>query len=59
MSGTEAIIYTLLIASVISTIAGLVLRKRGYTFGYYFISTFIAACGILGIIFKIIMDYIN
>ena len=59
MTGVEAIIYVLIMALVISLIAGFRVRKKGYSFNYYFVSTFIAACGILGIIFKILMDYLN
>lgn len=57
MSGWEAILYVVIISTVIALFAGFTLRKKGYTFAYYFISVFIASVGILGIVFKIIMDY--
>ncbi len=59
MSGLTAIIYVVSISLVIGLISGWMVQKKGYSFKQYFVSGFIASCGILGIIFKIIMDYIN
>ncbi len=59
MSGLTAIVYVVSISLVIGLISGWMVQKKGYSFKQYFVSGFIASCGILGIIFKIIMDYIN
>ena len=59
MSGLTAITYVVSISLVIGLISGWMVQKKGYSFKQYFVSGFIASCGILGIIFKIIMDYIN
>jgi hypothetical protein len=39
-------------------ITALVVRKSGYSFWRYFVTGSIAGCGILGIIVKIIRDYL-
>jgi hypothetical protein len=58
MSGFEALMYVISISFVIGLVSGLMVRKKGYSFGQYFVAGFIASCGILGIVFKIIMDYL-
>ncbi|NOQ74976.1 MAG: hypothetical protein GQ574_23385 [Crocinitomix sp.] len=59
MSGLEAIIYVVSISLVVGLLSGWMVQKKGYSFKQYFVSGFIASCGILGIVFKIIMDYLN
>ncbi len=58
MSGTEAVIYVLCISLVIAVITGFMVRRKGYSFLHYFVTGFIASCGVLGIAFKIISDYL-
>ncbi|MFT4601534.1 MAG: hypothetical protein ACI857_001715 [Arenicella sp.] len=43
---------------LIGIIAALILRKQGYSFVRYFVTGFLAGCGILGIIVKILRDYL-
>ncbi len=59
MSGVEAAIYVVTLSLGIGLLSGWLVQKKGYSFKQYFVSGFIASCGILGIIFKIIMDYLN
>lgn len=58
MTATEAFIYVISLALVIGLLTGWLVQKKGYSFSRYFVTGFIAACGILGIIFKILMDYL-
>jgi len=59
MSGVSAVIYVVILSLLIGFISGYMVRRKGYSFKQYFVSGFIASCGILGIIFKILMDYLN
>jgi len=59
MTGQTALIYVVSISLVIGLISGWMVKKNGYSFKQYFVTGFIASCGILGIVFKIIMDYLN
>jgi uncharacterized membrane protein (Fun14 family) len=43
---------------LIGLITGLAVRKGGYSFWRYFVTGTIAGCGILGIIIKILRDYL-
>lgn len=43
---------------LIGLITGLSVRKNGYSFKGYFVGGFLMGAGILGIILKIISDYI-
>ena len=58
MTGNEAIFYVLTLSLLIGLITGWIVKRNGYSFWYYAVSSFIAGCGILGIIFKILMDYL-
>jgi len=58
MTATAAFIYVISLSLVVGLVSGLLVRKWGYSFGQYFVTGFFASCGILGIIFKIIMDYL-
>ena len=56
---TSSTVYLILgLSLVISIVAAKRLTSKGYSFWHYFIAGFIASCGILGIIFKIINDYL-
>lgn len=59
MTGNEAILYVLVLSLGIGLFSGWIVQKNGYSFKTYFVSGFIAACGVLGIVFKLIMDYLN
>jgi hypothetical protein len=58
MSTSETVYLILGLSFVISIVAAKKLTSKGYSFGHYFIASFIAACGVLGIIFKIVNDYL-
>ena len=58
MTAGEAVFYVIVISFLVGLVTGWIVRKNGYSFWYYAVSSFIASCGILGIIFKIIMDYV-
>jgi hypothetical protein len=58
MSTSETVYLVLGLSLIISVVAAKKLTSNGYSFGYYFIASFIASCGILGIIFKIVNDYL-
>lgn len=58
MSAVAALIYVVSISLVVGLLSGLLVRRKGYSFAQYFVTGFIASCGILGIVFKIIMDYL-
>lgn len=57
MTGMTALIYVISISLIAGTISGLIVRRWGYSFSRYFITGFLASCGILGVVFKIIRDY--
>ncbi len=59
MSGMEAFVYVISISLAVGLLTGLIVRKWGYSFNRYFVTGFIASCGVLGIVFKIIRDYLN
>lgn len=54
----EAATYIIVLSLITGLVAGMIVKKRGYSFWYYAISGFMASCGILVIIFKILMDYL-
>ncbi|MGB1104067.1 MAG: hypothetical protein ACPG21_10620 [Crocinitomicaceae bacterium] len=58
MSIGLAATYVLTVSLLIGLFTGYFLQRRGYSFWRYFVSGFIAACGILVIIFKILLDYL-
>jgi hypothetical protein len=47
----------ILIALAVATLAALFLKSRGYTFARSLITWFLAAAGILALVFKVIRDY--
>jgi uncharacterized membrane protein len=58
MSGLNAFLIVITLSLITGLISGLVVRKWGYSFGRYFVTGFIAASGVLGIIYKILIDYL-
>lgn len=58
MTSFEALIYVVGLSLIVGLVSGWLVRRKGYSFLQYFVTGFIASCGILGIIFKIILDYI-
>ncbi len=58
MTGGEAFLYTLLIATAVGLISGWILQQKGYSFANYFVTSFIATCGILAIVYKLISEYL-
>jgi hypothetical protein len=56
MSTAENVYLILGLSLLISFLAAKKLSASGYSFWYYFIAVFIASCGVLGIIFKIVID---
>ena len=58
MTNFQAIAIVISLALLIGLVSGKMVQKKGYSFGYYFVTGFIASCGILGIIVKIIKDYL-
>ncbi len=59
MSSNEALIYVLILSLIVGLFSGWIVQKNGYSFKTYFVTGFIASCGVLGIVFKLIMDYLN
>lgn len=58
MSATTAIILVTALSLIIGLFSGWIVQRNGYSFGQYFVTGFIASAGILGIVFKILMDYL-
>lgn len=58
MTGFESFLIIVTGGAVIGLMAGLILRKQGYSFVRYFVTGFLAGSGILGIIVKIVRDYL-
>lgn len=58
MTGGEAALYTVIISAVVGLISGWLVQKKGYSFVNYFVTGFIASCGILAIIYKLISEYL-
>ncbi|MEX1002639.1 MAG: hypothetical protein WDZ35_11035 [Crocinitomicaceae bacterium] len=58
MSGSQAVLIVLFGGLFLGLITGLIVRQNGYSFKRYFITGFLAGAGILGIIVKIIRDYL-
>jgi len=58
MTGTESFLIVINGGLVIGLFTGLFLRKKGYSFKRYFVTGFLAGAGILGIIIKILKDYL-
>ena len=58
MTGTESFLVVIIGGLLIGLFAGLILRKEGYSFKRYFVTGFLAGAGILGIIIKILKDYL-
>lgn len=58
MTGLNGFILVVFLSLLIGLISGLIVRRWGYSFGQYFVTGFIAASGVLGIIYKIIIDYL-
>ena len=58
MTAITAFIYVVCLSLLVGLATGFIVRKWGYSFKQYFVAGFFASCGILGIIFKIIMDYL-
>lgn len=59
MTGSDALFYVIVLSLIIGLLSGWIVQRKGYSFKTYFVSGFIASCGILGIVFKIIMEYLN
>gem|GEM_PF-2966086 len=59
MTGNEALVYVLVLSLGVGLFSGWIVQRNGYSFKTYFVSGFIASCGVLGIVFKLIMDYLN
>jgi len=59
MSVATAIISVVSISLLVGLISGYMVQRKGYSFKQYFVTGFIASCGISGIIVKIIMDYLK
>ncbi|MCG8578120.1 MAG: hypothetical protein MI810_24785 [Flavobacteriales bacterium] len=57
MSGKEAFIWVLGISLLIGLLSGLLVKRSGYSFWRYFVTGFIASCGILGIAYNLLRDY--
>ncbi|MBD3638181.1 MAG: hypothetical protein HUJ25_12585 [Crocinitomicaceae bacterium] len=58
MNATDGILIVLSGGLAIGLFTGLIVRKSGYSFGRYFVTGFLMGAGILGIILKILMDYL-
>lgn len=58
MSNTLSLIIIVGGGALIGLIAAFILRKQGYSFVRYFVTGFLAGSGILGIIVKILRDYL-
>ena len=58
MTAYQAFLIDISGALCIGLITGLILKKQGYSFSRYFVTGFMAGAGILGIILKIIMEYL-
>lgn len=58
MNPNTATIITLGGGLLIGIITGLIVKRQGYSFLQYSITGFLAGAGILGIILKIINDYL-
>jgi hypothetical protein len=58
MNPNTATIITLSGGLFIGIVTGLILKRQGYSFLKYSITGFLAGAGILGVILKIINDYL-
>ncbi|UKN01668.1 hypothetical protein K6119_18250 [Paracrocinitomix mangrovi] len=58
MSNLTAALIISLGGLFIGLITGLVVKKNGYSFWRYFFTGTIMGCGILGILIKILKDYL-
>jgi predicted branched-subunit amino acid permease len=58
MTGLQSFFIIVCGGLLIGLVAGLILRKQGYSFVRYFVTGFLAGSGILGIIVKIVRDYL-
>jgi len=58
MTGLQSFFIIVCGGLLIGLVAGLILRKQGYSFARYFVTGFLAGSGILGIIVKIVRDYL-
>jgi len=58
VSQTTALLIVFFGGLLVGLITALLVRKGGYSFGRYFVTGFLMGAGILGIIMKILLDYI-